>query len=111
MLLPSSSHKDDILETDLPPRKKLCLTAPTPRFELGESSSAVATRQADHPMSREVGYRITNTWDYKPVYTVLQAYQAQVNTHEILIQTQDTCIGSLETLFATLVAQTSSLQT
>ncbi|GJY70105.1 reverse transcriptase domain-containing protein [Tanacetum coccineum] len=153
LLLPSSSHKDDILETDLPPRKKLCLTAPTPRFELGESSSAVATRQADHPMSREdtrledaqddralqMGrvnmlfkdrrfHRHTSmllksearhaqeAWSHsmncsKPVYTVLQAYQAQVNTHEILIQTQDTCIGSLETLFATLVAQTSSLQT
>nr|GEZ76952.1 hypothetical protein [Tanacetum cinerariifolium]GFA42021.1 hypothetical protein [Tanacetum cinerariifolium] len=62
LLVPFTSHRDDILEADLPPQKRLCLTAPTPRFEVGESSSAIA-RQAKHPMSREVGYEITDTWD------------------------------------------------
>ncbi|GJV85383.1 ribonuclease H-like domain-containing protein [Tanacetum coccineum] len=42
LLLPSTSHIDDIPKADLPPRKRLCLTAPTPR---------------------EVGYEITSTWD------------------------------------------------
>ncbi|GKF60987.1 hypothetical protein Tco_0177773, partial [Tanacetum coccineum] len=124
-----------------------------------------AARKAEHPMSREVGYRITDTWDElvdtiqeiapttleggqsesdracyyyrrfhrhtamllesearhtreawshsmncsKAVHAELQAYQAQVNTHKIQIQTRDTRIGSLEALVATLVAQTLSL--
>ncbi|GKA63034.1 hypothetical protein Tco_0762553 [Tanacetum coccineum] len=29
------------------------MTAPTPRFEIGESSTAAAARQAERPMSRE----------------------------------------------------------
>nr|GEX93450.1 hypothetical protein [Tanacetum cinerariifolium] len=48
-LLSSTSCKTDILEADMPPRKKACLTAPTPGFEIGESSAA--------------GYGITGTWD------------------------------------------------
>ncbi|GKC01710.1 hypothetical protein Tco_0987846 [Tanacetum coccineum] len=57
--------KGDIPEADLPPRKRLCLTVPTPRFEIEESSTAAAAtaRQAEHPMSREVGYGVTDTWD------------------------------------------------
>ncbi|GKC49389.1 hypothetical protein Tco_1072134 [Tanacetum coccineum] len=47
----------------------------------------------------------------RAVHAELQAYRAQVNIHEIQIQTRDTRIGSLETLVAILVAQTSSLQT
>ncbi|GJV52257.1 putative reverse transcriptase domain-containing protein [Tanacetum coccineum] len=44
LLLPSTSHIDDIPKANLPPRKRLCLTAPTPRFEVRESSSAAAAR-------------------------------------------------------------------
>ncbi|GJS87674.1 hypothetical protein Tco_0770310 [Tanacetum coccineum] len=47
----------------------------------------------------------------RAVHAKLLAYRAQVQTHETQIQTQDAHIGSLETLVATLVAQTSSLQT
>ncbi|GKC09156.1 hypothetical protein Tco_1000766, partial [Tanacetum coccineum] len=47
----------------------------------------------------------------RAVHAELQAYRAQVQTHESHIQTRDARIGSLETLFTTLVAQTSSLQT
>nr|GEV37968.1 hypothetical protein [Tanacetum cinerariifolium] len=39
-LLPSTSRKTDILEVDMPPRKRACLTTPTPGFEIGESSAA-----------------------------------------------------------------------
>ncbi|GJV89291.1 hypothetical protein Tco_1533229 [Tanacetum coccineum] len=38
----------------------------------------------------------------RAVHAELQAYQAQVNTHKIQIQTRDTRIGSLEALVATL---------
>nr|GEZ35869.1 hypothetical protein [Tanacetum cinerariifolium] len=42
--VPSTEEREpvDILEADMPPRKRLLLTAPTPRFEVGESSAAVA---------------------------------------------------------------------
>ncbi|GKE38025.1 hypothetical protein Tco_1461430 [Tanacetum coccineum] len=55
-------------------RKRACFTAPTSRFEVGESSAAVAARQPGLEvttidatpgcsMSREVGYEITDVWD------------------------------------------------
>ncbi|GKG48559.1 hypothetical protein Tco_0512706, partial [Tanacetum coccineum] len=63
MLLPSTSYIDDIPEADLLSRKRLCLTALTPRLEVGESSSAAAAKQVERLMSRKVGYGITDTWD------------------------------------------------
>ncbi|GKC78558.1 putative reverse transcriptase domain-containing protein, partial [Tanacetum coccineum] len=48
---PSTSRKADILEADMPPRKRLLLTAPTPRFEVRESSAA-ATRQPGSTVAR-----------------------------------------------------------
>ncbi|GKA51213.1 retrovirus-related pol polyprotein from transposon TNT 1-94 [Tanacetum coccineum] len=47
----------------MPLRKRARFTAPIDRFEVGESSSVVAARQTEYPMSREVGYKITDTWD------------------------------------------------
>nr|GEV24702.1 hypothetical protein [Tanacetum cinerariifolium] len=44
-LLLSTSRKIDIPEADMPPQKKACLTTPTPRFEVEESSAAGAARQ------------------------------------------------------------------
>ncbi|GJW09368.1 hypothetical protein Tco_1575195 [Tanacetum coccineum] len=37
---PPVDRKEDIPEVKLPPRKRLCLTAPTSRYEVGESSTA-----------------------------------------------------------------------
>ncbi|GJT53453.1 hypothetical protein Tco_0988507 [Tanacetum coccineum] len=42
LLLPSTTHRDDIPEADMPLRKRACFTAPTSRYKVGESSSAVA---------------------------------------------------------------------
>ncbi|GJS47349.1 hypothetical protein Tco_0597470 [Tanacetum coccineum] len=42
LLLPSTSRRADIPEADIPPQKRLLLTAPTPRFEVRESSAAAA---------------------------------------------------------------------
>ncbi|GJY67096.1 putative reverse transcriptase domain-containing protein [Tanacetum coccineum] len=33
LLLPSTSHRTDILEAEMPPRKRACFTTPTPRLE------------------------------------------------------------------------------
>ncbi|GJW43073.1 hypothetical protein Tco_0071872 [Tanacetum coccineum] len=155
MLLPATDHREDVPKADVSPQKRLCLTAPTLRFEIGEISTSVAARQAEHPMSRKVGYEITNTWDefveaiQEIAPTTLEGINQRVtelativsqDTHKIdrryhlhttmLLDsearharqawsqamdcnraTSDARIGSLETLVATLMAKTSSLQT
>ncbi|GKF55255.1 hypothetical protein Tco_0165595 [Tanacetum coccineum] len=45
LLLPSASRREDIPEVNLPPRKRLGI-ALGPRYEVGESSAAAATRPA-----------------------------------------------------------------
>ncbi|GKF51049.1 hypothetical protein Tco_0147516, partial [Tanacetum coccineum] len=42
---PSTSRRADIPEADTLPRKRLLLTTPKPRCEIGESSAAAAARQ------------------------------------------------------------------
>nr|GEY93596.1 putative reverse transcriptase domain-containing protein [Tanacetum cinerariifolium]GEY93608.1 putative reverse transcriptase domain-containing protein [Tanacetum cinerariifolium] len=44
-LLPSTFHRTNILEADMPPQKRACLTTPTPEFKIGESFAAGAARQ------------------------------------------------------------------
>nr|GFC16427.1 hypothetical protein [Tanacetum cinerariifolium] len=77
--IPSASRREDRPEVTLPPRKRLDI-ALGPRYEIGESSSAAAARptggfRADYGFvatvdreimrdpEREVGYRITDSWD------------------------------------------------
>nr|GEW62038.1 hypothetical protein [Tanacetum cinerariifolium] len=81
LLLPSTNYRDDILEADLPPQKRLCLTTPTPR----DSTNHLG----DH---RVIELATT------------------VQTRRTHIQTQDARIRLPETLVATLMAQTLSLQ-
>nr|GEZ29692.1 hypothetical protein [Tanacetum cinerariifolium] len=52
----------------MPPRKRACLSTPTPGFEIGESSAASAARQPGPTESdlkrcrvEQAGYRITDT--------------------------------------------------
>ncbi|GKB25156.1 hypothetical protein Tco_0864557, partial [Tanacetum coccineum] len=76
---PSTDHGTDMPEVCLPPWKRLCI-ALGPRYEVGESSFAAATRltrgfRADYgfvaimdreirrDIKRDVGYGITDTWD------------------------------------------------
>ncbi|GKB44544.1 hypothetical protein Tco_0889486 [Tanacetum coccineum] len=83
LLLPATNRREDVPEADVPPRKRLCLTAPAHRFEVGESLGAATARQPGldinpttdysfvdivdatprRPMSREVGYGITDVSD------------------------------------------------
>nr|GEY33526.1 hypothetical protein [Tanacetum cinerariifolium] len=88
---PNSPIHIEIPESCLPLRKRLSFASPTPSQEVGESSAAGAARQnepaiarddpyslvreelygfvdrvdvaPDRPMSRELGYGITDTWD------------------------------------------------
>ncbi|GJT94732.1 hypothetical protein Tco_1090250 [Tanacetum coccineum] len=58
----TTSHRADIPEADTPPRKRLLLTAPTPRVEVGESSTA---RQPRSTMARMVNHSFVDTVDTK----------------------------------------------
>ncbi|GJV77749.1 hypothetical protein Tco_1509333 [Tanacetum coccineum] len=44
LLLPSTSHRIDVPEAEMPPRKRACFTTPAPGLEIGESSAAGAAR-------------------------------------------------------------------
>nr|GEV89114.1 hypothetical protein [Tanacetum cinerariifolium] len=80
---PPIDHKDDILETKMPPRKRLCLSTLGSRYEVEESSSArptggrgidyrfVSTLDAEARRRgiKEVGYGIRDTW-VDPIETI-----------------------------------------
>nr|GEX93372.1 reverse transcriptase domain-containing protein [Tanacetum cinerariifolium] len=57
-LLLSTSRMTDILEAHMPPRKRACLTTPTPGFEIRESFSAGAARQPGPTESNLRRYRV-----------------------------------------------------
>ncbi|GJY31309.1 hypothetical protein Tco_0414804 [Tanacetum coccineum] len=75
---PPVDRREDIIEAELPPRKRLCLTALTSRYEVGESSSGtprptgghrvnykfISTQDAETRRQRaeEVGYGIRDVW-------------------------------------------------
>ncbi|GJS08361.1 hypothetical protein Tco_0365157 [Tanacetum coccineum] len=44
LLLPSTSHRTDILEAEMPPQKRACLTTPAPGLKIRESSAAGVAR-------------------------------------------------------------------
>ncbi|GKF04659.1 hypothetical protein Tco_0035327, partial [Tanacetum coccineum] len=73
---PLVNRRDDILESEQPPRKRLCLSILGSRYEIGESSIArpstgrgidyrfVSTVDAEERRQeiRDVGYGIRDTW-------------------------------------------------
>ncbi|GJX83983.1 hypothetical protein Tco_0333464 [Tanacetum coccineum] len=63
LLLPSTTHRDDLPEAEMPLQKRARFTAPTSRFEVGESSSAAAARQAGHTLAHTADYGFIDTLD------------------------------------------------
>ncbi|GJU56577.1 hypothetical protein Tco_1230291 [Tanacetum coccineum] len=73
---PPVDRRDDVPESELPPRKRLCLSTLGPRYEIGESSTARPIRgrgidygfvstvdaEARRQWIDEVGYGIRDTW-------------------------------------------------
>ncbi|GJY13084.1 hypothetical protein Tco_0382393 [Tanacetum coccineum] len=55
LLLPSTNCRADVLKVMLPPQKRLCI-APSPRYEIGESSSLPTARPTR-------GFKITDVWE------------------------------------------------
>ncbi|GKD23866.1 hypothetical protein Tco_1225569, partial [Tanacetum coccineum] len=60
---------------DMPSQKRLCLTAPASRYEVGESSIAAAARQTGHTLARRVDYRFIDTLDAS-----IRAFEGRVMT-------------------------------
>ncbi|GJV72300.1 hypothetical protein Tco_1492295 [Tanacetum coccineum] len=119
-IAPPVNRREDIPEAELPPRKRLCLTALTSRFEVGESSTTAArptgghranygfigtldaeTRQQEALVSREAWAQSVGL--SSAVHHELQAYRNHT-------QIQDYRIASQESLTVTLVARISLLQ-
>nr|GEV79454.1 hypothetical protein [Tanacetum cinerariifolium] len=65
-LLPPVDHREEVPKADIPPQKRLCLTAPTPRFEVGESSTAAAAKQPGLGATRTTTYGFVDMVDYAP---------------------------------------------
>ncbi|GJT63836.1 hypothetical protein Tco_1015316, partial [Tanacetum coccineum] len=50
LLLPSPTYRDVIPEADMPPQKRTCFTAPSHRFEIGESFATDAPRHTGYAL-------------------------------------------------------------
>ncbi|GJU31458.1 hypothetical protein Tco_1175047 [Tanacetum coccineum] len=74
---PSTSRRADIPEVDTPPRKRLLLTAPTPRVEVRESSAAAA-RQPGSTMARRVNHSFIDTVDTREAQEDRAAVRAEI---------------------------------
>ncbi|GJT33903.1 hypothetical protein Tco_0924322 [Tanacetum coccineum] len=80
LFIPPVDRREDIPEAELPPRKRICLTTPASRYEVGESSTAIPRptggRRVDYGFigtldaearrqrAEAVGYGIRDTWVY-----------------------------------------------
>ncbi|GKB92569.1 hypothetical protein Tco_0964841, partial [Tanacetum coccineum] len=87
--LPPTSPRTDIPEAEMPPRKRACLTTPAPGYEIGESSAAGAARQPGPTPA-------IDTWD---------------EIVEAMMEIAPTTLEGVDQRVATLIAQTTSLQT
>ncbi|GJX28861.1 hypothetical protein Tco_0236940 [Tanacetum coccineum] len=66
LLLPATDRREDVPEADVPPQKRLCLTAPAPRFEMRESSAAAAARQPRLDGTHVTNYGFIDNVDATP---------------------------------------------
>ncbi|GKD94109.1 hypothetical protein Tco_1373946 [Tanacetum coccineum] len=88
---PYVDHREDISEAELPPRKRLCMTAPTSRYEVEESSTATPRPTGGHRVdygfistldaktrrqrAEDVGYGIRDEQDTQDMYAVIEDTQ------------------------------------
>ncbi|GKE53592.1 hypothetical protein Tco_1488748 [Tanacetum coccineum] len=117
----------DIHEAEMPPWKRVCFIAPTRRFEVRESSTAVAARQTGHTLARRVNYGFIDTLDSSirvskgRVMTVVGEVNERVtnfsttqrqDTHELYAWSRsEDRSTTLEASIRTLEAQVRTLQT
>ncbi|GJW35185.1 hypothetical protein Tco_0058105 [Tanacetum coccineum] len=75
LLPPLVDRREDIPEADIPPQKRLCLIAPIPRFEVGKSLAAVATKHPGLEAARTTNYDFA---DMEGAPTTLEGVNARV---------------------------------
>ncbi|GKD17287.1 hypothetical protein Tco_1206445, partial [Tanacetum coccineum] len=94
LLLPSTAHRDDITEADMPLRKRTRFSAPAFGFKVGESSTAAA-RKAGHALTSSVDYGFINTvWSHSKDRST--ALEASIRTLEAQVRTLQTQHDRLE---------------
>ncbi|GJY06549.1 hypothetical protein Tco_0373603 [Tanacetum coccineum] len=111
LFIPLVNRREDTSEAELPSRKRLCLTALTPRYQVGESSTAAPRPTGGHgadygfigtvdaevrrQRAKEVGYGIMDVWVdlteivEKVAVTILEGVNDRV-TELAAVQEQDT---------------------
>ncbi|GKA58524.1 putative reverse transcriptase domain-containing protein, partial [Tanacetum coccineum] len=89
LLLPPPTHRDIILEADIPPRKRARFTATSHRFQIGKSLAAAAARQPEHD-SEEFHVRHQDAQDDRAVL------RARVSSLERKIRYHDTMAIAIE---------------
>ncbi|GJS06091.1 hypothetical protein Tco_0362887 [Tanacetum coccineum] len=105
LLLPSTTHGDDLPEANMPLQKRAHFTTPTGRFEVGDSSSTAAARQAGQTLAHRVDYGFIDTIEASirasesRVMTVVRVVNERVTnlattqrqeTHELQVRCEDT---------------------
>nr|GEV73133.1 hypothetical protein [Tanacetum cinerariifolium] len=112
-LLPSTAHRIAIPEDDMPPRKRACLTTPTPGVEIRESSAAGAAWQP-RPIESDLR-RCRDRPDHRR--TAMLIDREAMYSHKAWAFSMDRSstiaahVRTLETQVAALITQTTSLQT
>ncbi|GKA85900.1 hypothetical protein Tco_0807554 [Tanacetum coccineum] len=61
--VPTADRREVVTEANLPPQKRLCLTAPTSRLDIGESSGVGAARQPGSSVAHRADYGFVDTMD------------------------------------------------
>ncbi|GJS85126.1 hypothetical protein Tco_0751667 [Tanacetum coccineum] len=100
LFIPPVDHREDTFEAELPPYKRLCLTALTSRYKVGESSMAAPRPTGGHgadygfigtidaevrrQRAEEVGYGIRDVWeqDIQDIYAVIEDTQGRDNCQQ-----------------------------
>nr|GEV20849.1 hypothetical protein [Tanacetum cinerariifolium] len=119
---PPVDRKEEILDVELPPRKKLCLTAPTSRYMVGESSTSarptgghradyrfIGTLDAETKCRRDKEEALVSKEAWAQSVGLSTAVHQELQAYRTHTQIQDHRIASQEALTATLVAQISFL--
>ncbi|GJV74355.1 hypothetical protein Tco_1494350 [Tanacetum coccineum] len=102
-LLPSTSYRTDILEAEIPPRKRACFTTPAPRLEVGESSAAGAARQPGPTLEADLRQETEEFQEcsFRGYVRTLKAQVVTLMARTTSLQTQlTTALGRIQTLEA-----------
>ncbi|GJU91947.1 hypothetical protein Tco_1304370 [Tanacetum coccineum] len=107
-ILPHVDHRDDVPESELPPRKRLCLSTLGLRYEIRESSTArpIRGRGIDYgfvsTVVEEEAYASREAWAHaivlsQAVHSELQTHREQVYAHESQLHAHQTQLQLQET--------------